>query len=190
MRGLVTSVVFLIAAASIILGTAASALITLGALDTPGSARDVEVVGDLAYVADGSSGLRIIDVSNPTVSDAMVPGATRSQRVKSDRRVVSDRRFETKAKCRTAGGDFEVRPLREKTASRHLSTTGRPHPDAQLTVRAFVQAVDDVRPVPGFRQIHSSCISVYRKPMKGRVLRLAGNPSGRLAGSGPFASRW
>ena len=44
----------------------ASALITVGALDTPGSAFDAEVVGDLAYVADVSSGLRIIDVSNPT----------------------------------------------------------------------------------------------------------------------------
>jgi hypothetical protein len=43
----------------------ASALITVGALDTPGVARDVEVVGDVAYVADYSSGLRVIDVSNP-----------------------------------------------------------------------------------------------------------------------------
>jgi hypothetical protein len=37
----------------------------IGALDTPGEARDVEVVGDLAYVADGGSGLRVVDVSNP-----------------------------------------------------------------------------------------------------------------------------
>jgi hypothetical protein len=42
------------------------ALITLGGLDRDWSyAVDVEVVGDLAYVADGSSGLRVIDVSNP-----------------------------------------------------------------------------------------------------------------------------
>ncbi|NRA00125.1 MAG: hypothetical protein HRU01_26785, partial [Myxococcales bacterium] len=43
----------------------ASAIINVGALDTPGWASDVEVVGGLAYVADGSSGLRVIDVSNP-----------------------------------------------------------------------------------------------------------------------------
>ncbi len=57
---------FLFAGVSIILSTAASALITVGGLDTPGSARGVEVVGDLAYVADYDSGLRVIDVSNPS----------------------------------------------------------------------------------------------------------------------------
>jgi hypothetical protein len=45
----------------------AVALITVGALDTPGSAEDVALVGDLAYVADGSSGLRVIDISNPAL---------------------------------------------------------------------------------------------------------------------------
>ncbi len=35
------------------------------ALDTPGYARDVAVSGGRAYVADGKSGLRIIDVSDP-----------------------------------------------------------------------------------------------------------------------------
>ena len=40
-------------------------LTLVGSLDTPGSARDVEVVGTLAYVADGESGLQIIDISNP-----------------------------------------------------------------------------------------------------------------------------
>jgi hypothetical protein len=39
--------------------------VELGALDTLGDAEDVEVVGDLAHVADGSSGLRTIDVFNP-----------------------------------------------------------------------------------------------------------------------------
>jgi len=33
--------------------------------DTPGYARHVEVVGELAYVADSFGGLRIIDISNP-----------------------------------------------------------------------------------------------------------------------------
>jgi hypothetical protein len=42
--------------------------VELGALDTPGGAatHDVEVVGDLAYVAAGYAGLRVIDVSDPT----------------------------------------------------------------------------------------------------------------------------
>jgi len=39
--------------------------VEVGFYDTPGTARSVQVVGTLAYVADGSSGLRIIDVSNP-----------------------------------------------------------------------------------------------------------------------------
>ena len=34
-------------------------------LDTPDFGRDVEVVGELAYLADRGSGLRVIDVSNP-----------------------------------------------------------------------------------------------------------------------------
>ena len=43
----------------------ASALITVGSIDTRGPAQQVEVVDGLAYLADGFSGLRIIDVSNP-----------------------------------------------------------------------------------------------------------------------------
>ncbi len=43
-----------------------AAPVEIGALDTPDCAYDVEVVGDLAYVADSRiSGLRVIDVSNP-----------------------------------------------------------------------------------------------------------------------------
>jgi hypothetical protein len=34
--------------------------------DTPGRAEDVFVSGGLAYIADGASGLRIADVTNPT----------------------------------------------------------------------------------------------------------------------------
>jgi hypothetical protein len=33
--------------------------------DTPGNAYDVRVVGNLAFIADGSFGLRIFDISNP-----------------------------------------------------------------------------------------------------------------------------
>jgi len=54
------------AAFSIILGMTASALITVGALDTPGSAQDVVVVGDLAYVVDTYSGVRIIVLPRPS----------------------------------------------------------------------------------------------------------------------------
>lgn len=37
----------------------------VGSIDTPGDANCVEVYGSYAYIADGSSGLRIFDVSNP-----------------------------------------------------------------------------------------------------------------------------
>ena len=47
----------------------AAALITVGAIETTGTANHVDVVGGLAYVTDGCSsavgGLRILDVSNP-----------------------------------------------------------------------------------------------------------------------------
>jgi hypothetical protein len=36
---------------------------TLAVIDTPGEAWDVQVVDDLVFVADGSAGLRILDVS-------------------------------------------------------------------------------------------------------------------------------
>ena len=49
-----------------LLPSAATALITVGALDTPGWADGIEVVDGLAYVADGHAGLRVIDVSDPS----------------------------------------------------------------------------------------------------------------------------
>jgi hypothetical protein len=39
--------------------------VEVGYYDTPGSAQDVAVAGDYAYVANQATGLRIIDVSNP-----------------------------------------------------------------------------------------------------------------------------
>jgi len=45
--------------------TAPMPLTLAGFYDTAGAADYVEVVGSLAYVGDGSAGLRIIDVSNP-----------------------------------------------------------------------------------------------------------------------------
>lgn len=46
-------------------GSGASGLTLLGSYDTPGYAYDVAVQGSYLYVADGSSGLLIMDVSNP-----------------------------------------------------------------------------------------------------------------------------
>ena len=37
-----------------------------GAIDTLGHAEAIEIVGDIAYVADGSEGLKIFDVSDPS----------------------------------------------------------------------------------------------------------------------------
>ncbi len=42
-----------------------AALIGVGSIDTPGEALDVEAAGGLAWVADGSGGLRVFEVSNP-----------------------------------------------------------------------------------------------------------------------------
>ncbi|MFB3909713.1 MAG: FlgD immunoglobulin-like domain containing protein [Candidatus Eisenbacteria bacterium] len=38
---------------------------TVGAVDTPGSPREIVVDGSYAYVADGSGGLQIVDLTNP-----------------------------------------------------------------------------------------------------------------------------
>ena len=40
-------------------------IIEVGNIDTPGDATDVVVRGDYAYIADGPSGLRIVNISNP-----------------------------------------------------------------------------------------------------------------------------
>ena len=42
-------------------------------LDTPGAAIDVEVAGNIAYVADGNRGVRSIDVSNPRAPRTLGP---------------------------------------------------------------------------------------------------------------------
>ncbi|NQU06425.1 MAG: choice-of-anchor D domain-containing protein, partial [Calditrichaeota bacterium] len=41
----------------------------IGNVNTPGQAVNVEIVGNLAYVADMGSGLRVIDISNPEEPD-------------------------------------------------------------------------------------------------------------------------
>ena len=42
-----------------------AAPLEIGALETPDNAYDVSVVDGLAYIANDSAGLRVIDVSNP-----------------------------------------------------------------------------------------------------------------------------
>ncbi len=53
----------------------------MGSCDTPGSAADVSVKGDYAYVADGAAGMKVVDVSDPAhpavVGGLALPGAAR-----------------------------------------------------------------------------------------------------------------
>lgn len=57
----------------------------LGSLDTPGLACDVALAGNLAYVADESAGLQVVDVSDPAmpvrVGGAVLPAAAYALRV-------------------------------------------------------------------------------------------------------------
>lgn len=46
----------------------------IGSLDTEGNAYDVTVIGNTAYVADGTYGLRVVDVSDPTNPKTIEPG--------------------------------------------------------------------------------------------------------------------
>ncbi|MHB8120129.1 MAG: SdrD B-like domain-containing protein, partial [Methanothrix sp.] len=51
--------------AILLLASTQASLVKVGAYDTTGTAYGVALSGSYAYVADGSSGLRIIDISNP-----------------------------------------------------------------------------------------------------------------------------
>ena len=66
----------------------------IGSIDTPGDARGVTVVGDTAYVANGSSGLQIIDVSNPAsptlIGSVDTPGSVREVTVIGDTAYVAE----------------------------------------------------------------------------------------------------
>ena len=52
----------------------AAELLELGSIDTPGQAFGVSVVGTLAYVADGGSGLRVVDISEWRTSNSKSDG--------------------------------------------------------------------------------------------------------------------
>jgi hypothetical protein len=65
-----------------------------GTYDTPGYAREIAVAGDHAFVADGSSGLQVIDISdptNPTLAGTYdTPGTAQGVAVAGDHAFVAD----------------------------------------------------------------------------------------------------
>jgi len=63
---------------------------------------------------------------------------------------------EAQVQDRPDGRDFQVVPLSEQSTPRDLGTSGRAHPDLQLTLRAAVEAFDDRRPVSRFRHLKHS----------------------------------
>ena len=67
----------------------------VGACDTPGSARDVYISGNYAYVADWDDGLRVIDVSAPNspkeVGFCDTPGEANGIFVSGSHAYVADR---------------------------------------------------------------------------------------------------
>jgi hypothetical protein len=50
--------------------------VPLTTFDTPGSAQDVEVSGNVAYIADGTPGLHAVDISNPAAPLLLSTAAT------------------------------------------------------------------------------------------------------------------
>ena len=65
-----------------------------GSVDTPDAARDVAVAGDHAFVADRSSGLQVIDITdptNPTLAGSYdTPGSAHAVAVAGDHAFVAD----------------------------------------------------------------------------------------------------
>jgi PKD repeat protein len=58
------------------IGTPASSQVLLGSVDSAGYAFDIDVAGDKAYVADGSGGLQVVDISTP--ADPLILGSAES----------------------------------------------------------------------------------------------------------------
>jgi hypothetical protein len=75
-------------------GMPAAGIITRSFLDTPGDVADVEVVGNLAFVADGAAGLRVLDVSDPAspseIGSLDTPGLATDVEVVGDRAYLAD----------------------------------------------------------------------------------------------------
>lgn len=68
--------------------------VRLGAYDTAGTARSVDVIGSIAYVADGTGGLQIIDVTDPAAPVRLgayhTPGDAAGLQVAGNRVYVAD----------------------------------------------------------------------------------------------------
>ncbi len=60
----------------------------IGSVDTPHFAKGVTIVGDMAYVADGSSGLQVIDITTPSepviIGSVDTPGPARGVAIVGD----------------------------------------------------------------------------------------------------------
>jgi len=78
-----------------------SAPVTLGEINTADAALDVEIEGDLAYVAAGRDGLRVFDVSTPgapfSAGGLALPGSTAKLKVIGATAYVIDQGIATKA---------------------------------------------------------------------------------------------
>ncbi len=65
-----------------------------GSVDTPGIPGGVAVSGTLAYVADNTSGLQVVDVSNPTapviLGSVVTPGFARDVAISGTLAYVAD----------------------------------------------------------------------------------------------------
>ena len=67
----------------------------ISSIDTPGSAEGITVMGDKAYVADGFSGLQVVDISDPEnpqiIGSVDTPGDSHEVTVIGDKAYVADR---------------------------------------------------------------------------------------------------
>ncbi|NJL59405.1 MAG: hypothetical protein HC887_06945 [Desulfobacteraceae bacterium] len=66
----------------------------VGSVDTPGEARKFDIIGNIAYLADGSGGLQIIDISNSTnpmiIGSVKMPDEARDVKVIGNTAYVAD----------------------------------------------------------------------------------------------------
>ncbi len=96
------------------------ALVTVGAHDTPGTASKLKLVGDLAYVADGLAGLRIVDVSDRSALSELgafdTPGFAADVDVAGDFAYVADEAGGELLRART----LTARPARRRAPRRKV----------------------------------------------------------------------
>lgn len=108
----------------------------LGSVDTPGSANDVVVVDNIAYVADGSSGLQIIDVSNPEspeiIGSVDTPGYANGVTVENGIAYVADRY-----------SGLQVIDVSDPSEPNIIGSVDTPHEACAVTVAANIAYVSD-----------------------------------------------